>query len=171
MILRELELTDERAFYQMLENWDDSPGFSMAFGLVEGLKFSSYLQILEDMKHDKTVPFKLVPMTGLFAFEGDVIIGKVNFRHRLNDYLLNVGGHIGYGVLAAYRGKGYATSMLKDTLVYARNFGLERVLLTCDENNLASEKVILKNGGIFESFFDPKDGSSKKKRFWIPLLK
>ncbi len=67
------------------------------------------------MKHEETVPFKLVPATGLFAFEGDVIVGKVNFRHRLNDFLLNVGGHIGYGVLPEFRGKGYASQMLKDS--------------------------------------------------------
>ena len=171
MILRELELKDEAAFYKMLDGWDDSPGFSMTFGLVEGLKFTSYLQILEEMKHEETVPFKLVPMTGLFAFEGDVIVGKVNFRHRLNDFLFNVGGHIGYGVLTEFRGQGYATRMLKETLIYARNFGLDRVLVTCDENNIASEKVILNNGGILENLYDPKDGGAKKKRFWIDLAK
>lgn len=169
MILRELEARDEAAFYKMLKGWDNAPGFSMTFGYVEGMKFTDYLQAQQEMKHEKTVPFKLVPATGLFAFEGEVIVGKVNFRHRLNEFLLNVGGHIGYGVLPEFRGKGYASQMLKDTLGFARNMGLDRVLVTCDENNLPSEKVILKNGGVFENMFDPNDGNPKKKRFWITL--
>lgn len=169
MILRELTLKDEKAFWDMMKAWDNSPGFSMAFGLVEGIKFSSYLEILEDMKDQSKIPSNHVPSSALFAFEGDVIVGKVNFRHCLNDFLLNVGGHIGYGVISEYRNKGYASKMLAGALEKARGMGIDRVLITCDETNFASEKVILKNGGVFENTFDPKDGSSKKKRFWVEL--
>ena len=119
--------------------------------------------------------FSLIPgkilkaSTAYYAFLGDEIVGKVNLRHSLNDRLINVGGHIGYGVVTAHRGKGIATEMLRQTLIHCRAMQLKRVLLTCDEDNLASARVIEANGGIFENFFDPKDGSSRKKRYWIEL--
>ena len=139
----------------------------MLFGLVEGMRFESYLELLEDMKVRALPGF--VTSTALFGFVGDEIVGKVNFRHELNEKLMKVGGHIGYGVVSAHRGKGYASEMLKQTLAFACQLGLERVLITCDEANFASSKVIEKNGGIFENYYDPMDGTSKKKRYWIQL--
>lgn len=167
LILRELKKTDEAAFKLLIEAWEDSPGFNMLFGLVEGMRFESYLSVLEDMKVRALPGF--VTSTALFGFVGEEIVGKVNFRHSLNEKLLKVGGHIGYGVVSEHRGKGYASEMLRQTLALARLQGLDRVLITCDENNVASYKVIEKNGGVFENFFDPMDGSSKKKRYWIDL--
>lgn len=167
LVLRELSAEDEAAFRLLIDAWEESPGFNMLFGLVEGMRFESYLKILNEMKHDALPGF--VTSTALFAFVGSEIIGKVNFRHSLNEKLMKVGGHIGYGVVSEHRGKGYASEMLKQTLSIALQHGLERVLITCDEDNVASAKVIEKNGGIFESFFDPMDGTSKKKRYWIKL--
>lgn len=167
MILRELVSADEAAFEAMLDAWDGAPGFSIAFGLLEDSSFSSYLNLLKDSKQGVNLPEGHVPSTALFAFIGNEIVGKVNLRHHLNPFLEKVGGHIGYGVLPLHRGKGYATHMLKLTLDYCRSMGLLRVLLTCDENNTASVRVIERNGGILENIYDPMNGSSKKKRYWI----
>jgi predicted acetyltransferase len=167
LVLRELMPSDEAAFRLLIEAWEDSPGFNMLFGLVEGMRFEIYLKVLEDMKQDALPGF--VTSTALFGFVGDEIVGKVNFRHALNEKLTKVGGHIGYGVVSEHRGKGYASEMLRQTLEIARKTGLDKVLITCDEDNVASYKVIEKHGGIFESFYDPMDGSSKKKRYWINL--
>lgn len=169
MILRELEAGDEAAFESMLEAWDDAPGFSIAFGLLEDSPFISYLRLLREAKAGINLPEGHVPSTALFAFVGGEIVGKVNLRHRLNSHLEKVGGHIGYGVMPLHRGKGIATEMLKQTLECCRKMGLQKVLLTCDENNYASMKVIEKNGGVLENLYDPNNGTPKKCRYWIEL--
>lgn len=167
MILRELELQDQEAFEVLLDSWDGATGFNMLFGLIAGLDFGAYLKILHESKEGRNLPSGHVPSTALFAFVGNEIVGKVSIRHSLNDHLEKVGGHIGYGVLPNHRSKGFASLMLQESLKYCQGLGLNKVLVTCDESNMASTKVIVNNGGILENIYDPKDGSSKKMRFWI----
>ena len=169
LILRELTPPDEKAFEKMLDEWDDSPGFNMLYGLVEGISFSTYLKMTAEMKDEKKVSKPHVPGTNLYAFIGNEIVGKVVVRHRLNDTLRLVGGHVGYGVLAQHRSKGYASLMLKGALDYCRSLGLKEVLVTCDETNLPSARVIEKNGGVLENIHNPKNGGTPKKRYWISL--
>jgi predicted acetyltransferase len=167
MILRELEFKDQEAFGVLLDNWDGAAGFNMLFGIIAEMNFQGYLDILRESKEGLNLPVGHVPSTALFGFVGNEIVGKVSIRHYLNDHLEKVGGHIGYGVLPAHRSKGFASMMLKDSLKYCKGLGLSKVLVTCDESNSASVKVIVKNGGILENVYDPKDGSSNKMRFWI----
>lgn len=169
MILRELELGDEVAFESMLDAWDGAPGFSLAFGLLEDASFAAYLSFLKDSRDGVDLTQGHVPSSSLFAFIGNEIVGKVSIRHELNPHLEKVGGHIGYGVLPLHRGKGYASVMLKLALDYCRRLGFKRVLLTCDETNKASARVIEKNGGVLENVYDPNNGTSKKCRYWIEL--
>lgn len=93
-------------------------------------------------------------------------MGAVNIRHRLNEKLLNSGGHIGYGIRPSERRMGYASVLLALTLEITRDMGLNKVLLVCDKGNLASEKTILKNGGQFESEYVEENGNVVR-RFWI----
>jgi len=169
MILRELELTDEQAFYKMLDDWDGDSGLSIAFSLLEDSSFLSYLSFLnESKKNDQISNEGAVPSSSLFAFIDNEIVGKVNVRHRLNTSLEIAGGHLGFGVLPLKRGLGYATEMLRLSLEYCRSLGLKRVLLTCDETNIPSRNVILKNGGVLEDL--PKfNNSGAKLRYWIDL--
>lgn len=167
MILRELELKDQQAFLELLDNWDGASGFNMLYGLIAEMDFSSYLNILHESKEGINLPEGNVASTSLFAFKGSEIIGKVSIRHWLNQHLENAGGHIGFGVLPNFRRQGYASQMLKESLLYCQKLGLKKVLITCDETNVSSAKVIEKNGGVFEDFFDPKDSSPRKMRFWI----
>jgi predicted acetyltransferase len=169
LILRELDHHDEKAFEKLLEDWDESPGFNMLFGLLEGMSFSRFLKICEDMKDESKVSGEAVPGTSLYAFVDGEIVGKVSVRHKLNESLKNVGGHIGYGVVLNHRGKGHATIMLKEALTYCSTLGLSKVLLTCDDTNLASIRVIEKNGGVFEKLFDPKNGGTLKRHYWITI--
>ncbi|RPF53188.1 GNAT family N-acetyltransferase [Aquisalibacillus elongatus] len=100
--------------------------------------------------------------------DDDYIVGSCNMRHELNDKLLEIGGHVGYGVRPTERGKGYATVMLKKCLEHLRTLGVKKALVTCNNENAGSKKVILKNGGIQDESFVEEDGTIVN-RFWINL--
>lgn len=95
------------------------------------------------------------------------IIGMIDIRHILNDFLLKSGGHIGYSVRKSERNKGYAKKMLSLALKKCSEFGIENVLVTCSKDNIASVKTILANGGILENevIIDGKE----KQRYWIEI--
>lgn len=169
IVLRELNLNDEVSFSSLLDDWDDAEGFNMLFGLIEGLSFQSFIDLCQEMKKEDPLMPKRVPVTSLYAFEGNVIVGKVSIRHRLNEKLLNVGGNIGYGVLPQYRGRGVASEILSQALEYCRALNLDKVLITCDEKNEASKKVIVKNGGVLKDYFQSQSTHHRKCRFWIEV--
>jgi predicted acetyltransferase len=111
-----------------------------------------------------------VPSTFLFAFAGPRIVGRVAIRHELNDSLLRIGGHIGYAVLPVFRRRGYATEILRQSIVIAcQEFGLTRVLLTCDDDNIGSIRTIEKNGGVLENLVTGPDVTAPKRRYWIAV--
>lgn len=161
MILRELTVDDEKAFHIMLDEWDDSSGFNFLFGLVSDLSFEKFLSLMEDLKQGKNLLPSEVPTTSLYAFVDDAIVGKVSIRHSLNPHFEKTAGHIGYGVVDKYRGRGYGSKMLAQALLMAKDLGLSRVLLVCAEDNLASIKIIQENKGVLEFT------SEKRSRFWI----
>lgn len=107
----------------------------------------------------------LVPGTTFLYMIDDEVIGIINIRHCLNEYLLNIGGHIGYSIHPNYRNKGYATIMLKEALKFCREWEITPVLVTCDKDNIASRKTIEKCGGVFENEYIDKDETIL--RFWI----
>ncbi len=93
--------------------------------------------------------------------EEDTYLGSIALRHELTDFLLEQGGHIGYYVRPSARGQGHAGTALRQTLEIAHEMGLERVLLTCDEDNAASRAVIERAGGEYE------DTRAGKRRYWV----
>lgn len=97
------------------------------------------------------------------------IVGMLQVRHTLNDYLLHYGGHIGYSVRPDERRKGYASWMLAQALDYCRSLGLTRVLITCRDTNEASRRTILKAGGVYESTEHEPDRNEDLERYWITL--
>ncbi|MPM89903.1 hypothetical protein SDC9_137018 [bioreactor metagenome] len=95
------------------------------------------------------------------------ILGAINIRHYLNDYLLNYGGHIGYGIRPSERKKGYASLMLSLALSVAKELGINKALITCDKDNLGSARTIMKNGGVLEN--EVAEGERITQRYWIEL--
>jgi len=85
--------------------------------------------------------------------EDSKIIGMINIRLTLNDYLREEGGHIGYCIRPSERKKGYGTSMLRDTLSFCKKIGLCDILVTCDKINTASALVVKNCGGSLISEF------------------
>ncbi len=119
----------------------------------------------------ETVPDGLVPATQyIFVRESDdKIIGMLQIRHYLNDFLEKYGGHIGYSVAPSERRKGYATQMLQIGLNKCKELGIYKVLITCDDDNEASRKTILNNGGVYESTVYEPDEGVNLQRYWIEL--
>lgn len=99
--------------------------------------------------------------------EDEKIVGIIQIRHTLNEYLLNFGGHIGDSVRPSERKKGYATEMIRLSLEECRKMNIERVLMTCDKENIASRKSIQNNGGVIENEV-LKEGKIVQ-RLWIEL--
>lgn len=94
------------------------------------------------------------------------IIGFVNLRHELNDYLLKYGGHIGGSVRPSERKKGYGSEQLKICIKYCKELGIDDVLITCKDWNIASKTSIMKVGGKFENVETDKDGNNLE-RYWV----
>ena len=137
----------------------------------EGMPFSRYIEVLAERERGVNLPPDHVPSTFLFAFNGQRIVGRVAIRHRLNDGLLRVGGHIGYVVVPEFRRQGYAATILRLALRIARDsLGIQRVLVTCDDDNIGSIRTIEKNGGVLEDVVSGPDLDRPKRRYWIDAL-
>jgi predicted acetyltransferase len=108
-----------------------------------------------------------VHATYWWIVEQDTYLGAISLRHRLNDFLLRAGGHIGYGVRPAARGRGVATWALGAALRHAYQRGIQQVLVTCDDTNVPSARTIERNGGVLETVCDTELG--RTRRYWITL--
>lgn len=113
----------------------------------------------------------LVPATQFLTIrESDNrLVGMLQIRHCFNAYLEKFGGHIGYSIRPDERRKGYAGEQLRLALPYCRQLGLERVLITCTEENEGSRKTILKNGGVYENTVHEPNRNVNLERYWINL--
>jgi predicted acetyltransferase len=109
----------------------------------------------------------LVPATHLWAVSEEQFVGRISIRHELNDALRVEGGHIGYDTVPSFRGRGVATEMLREALPLARALGLTEVLLTCDDTNAASIRVIERNGGSLRETKALGTDRPLKRYYWI----
>jgi predicted acetyltransferase len=142
-------------------------GFTFGLGLGPGMAWDTYLKMLGDHRAGVNLPADLVPATFLVAGVAGEIVGRSSIRHELNDMLLREGGHIGYCVLPAYRRRGYATEILRQSLIIARAVGVGRALVVCDEGNTGSRAVIEACGGQLESVVEITAHQPRKRRYWI----
>ncbi len=163
------EYTDQiweyRARFQ--ESQEDSGGCG---SLLDCESVEEWLAETRALSRPETCPEGRVPADLYLAVRtsDNRLVGMIDLRHHIDHPILGTwGGHIGYSVHPDERRKGYATRMLALNLENARKLGLERVMVTCDDDNLASEKTIVKNGGVYEKDV-PVDGCMVK-RFWIEL--
>ncbi|ATV59447.1 GNAT family N-acetyltransferase [Fusobacterium pseudoperiodonticum] len=168
LVKPDLSYADEIIKYKE-ESLKESPLINGSAGLDRLSSIEIWLEELKKRSCEDTVPEGLVPSsTYLGVREKDnYIVGMIDIRHYLNEYLTQAGGHIGYGVRKTERNKGYAKQMLKLALEKCKELKIKRVLITCDEDNIASEKVILSANAKLEDIRNV-DGENKK-RFWIDL--
>lgn len=130
-----------------------------------------YIKICAEYEDTTTVPSHLVPATQFFFIRksDNKLVGMIQIRHRFNDYLEKYTGHIGYSVRPSERRKGYAKEMLRMTLPFCREIGIDKVMITCIDGNIGSEKTILANGGVYEYTIHEPNENKDLKRFWITL--
>lgn len=131
--------------------------------------YDNWLVNMHNRHTGKNLPDGFVRENFYLCYENGKMIGVFNLKFELTEFLLNFGGHIGYAVRPTERNRGLATQMLSKGIELSREFGLKRVLCVCDDDNIASETVIIKNGGVFENeMFDPAEKVTVK-RYWIEL--
>jgi predicted acetyltransferase len=148
---------------QACGEWDITPA-------VLGERFDILIQDLVAARDPRTAPPDVLPYTDYWLFDDGVWIGLLTLRPRITDELLRRGGHIGYVIRPSRRRQGYGTALLRRGLEQAKAMGLTRVLLTCDDTNLGSRKVIEANGGQLEDVVQINADVPPVRRYWITLV-
>lgn len=168
-MLKLIKLTEEykEQLNEMMEEWWYSGEKIVPYAIrkKDYHNFDEYIESLEEKDESN----ERVPDSTFFCLdtENNTFVGAVNIRHYLNESLLLNGGHIGDGVRPSRRREGIATKMIAMALEECKKLGLNKVLMVCDKENIASRRTIEKNGGILENEVEV-DGVIEQ-RFWIDL--
>lgn len=162
--LRPISLNDGNDIYEMIQ--EIGPEENGFLNLGHGISLSEFPDFL--LKHYNfskgiNIPPEFVPQILYWLYIDSKPVGIGKLRPRLNEALFKIGGHIGYAIRPSERGKGFANLILKELLTQAKIKGVERVLLTVDEDNMFSRKAIEYNNGILENI---EEGEC---RYWITL--
>ncbi|MDV3426204.1 MAG: GNAT family N-acetyltransferase [Bacillota bacterium] len=162
---------EKSAFEYIREFLDYNSEINGTGGLNRYDNYDEWLQKLERDLDIPNIPEGRVPANTYFFVRtaDNKIVGMINIRHKLNDFLFNEGGHIGYSIRPLERKKGYGTMMLKLGLKKCRELKLKKVLITCDKENIGSAKVIQNNNGILENESYSQTFSAVVQRYWIAL--
>ena len=170
MKLIEPTLELESEFFAVVEEFKtEGRDIINGIGSIEVENFTDSVQKAKNHVKGIGLPEGWVPASTYWLICQNRIVGTCNLRHELNDFLREFGGHVGFSVRPSERGKGYGTQMLELLLEKAQELGIERVLVTCDDNNIASAQVIEKNGGKLENEVVSKDSGQMVLRYWIDL--
>ena len=163
LVLRPPRPSDEAALVALHEELR-AEGFDV---LMTDGSFADFLEKTRREASGTDLPEGRVRSDFLVADVDGAVVGRVSVRHELNDFLLAEGGHVGYGVGRAHRRRGYATEMLRQSVVRLAALGVDRVLVTCDEDNVGSARAIEANGGVLENVVEVGEGRPRKRRYWI----
>ncbi|GAC1390750.1 MAG: GNAT family N-acetyltransferase [Ktedonobacteraceae bacterium] len=131
--------------------------------------FGDFVQRLREQADPTKFKPGRVPNWVFWLIDGDDYIGRLILRTGLNEHLLQMGGNIGYEIRPSRRRQGYGKIILTYGLDRAKDFGLKRVLLTCDEDNLGSRRIIESHGGMLENIIEVEQWPAKVCRYWIQL--
>ena len=163
LTLRPPTLHDEAALRAMHEQLAAE---DFTFLLAQG----TWSEILAQVRREadgRDLPADRVRADFLVAEADGVPVGRVSIRHELTPFLREVGGHVGYAVAPPFRGRGHATEILRQSVDRLHGLGVERALVTCDDDNVASAATIERCGGVLEDVRIPPGGGMPKRRYWI----
>jgi len=157
-------------FRQEILDSDDKDKFAGCGTLEICSSAKEWIENCKLISNKDTCPISKVPSNVYIAvrINDNKIVGIIDLRHHIDHPILSSwGGHIGYYVRPNERKKSYGKEMLRLNLINAQKLGIKKVLITCNQNNIASEKTIISNGGIFETLITV--GEELMKRYWITL--
>lgn len=174
MALKLIKLTREyeKQLGEMIDEWKADQELNLTDRSPRAIFRNDYHDFdayLADLDHE-TAADGWVPDSVFFLLDTDRdrLIGAAHLRHCLNDSLRITGGHIGDGIRPTERGKGYGTELVRLALLECKKRGINKVLMTCAKNNIASAKTIVRNGGVLENEVVNEEGSIEQ-RYWISL--
>ena len=169
-----VRLTNEykEQLFEMLEEWKKdiiANHTDMSPWKIWANYFHDFDYYIHNLDTKEESPNGWVPDTTLFCLDKDrnIFVGAVNIRHYLNDALLKTGGHIRDGIRPSERRKGYATAMIALALDECKKLGINKVLMCCNKENIASAKSIINNGGTLEN--EVEEEGHIVQRYWIQL--
>jgi predicted acetyltransferase len=166
LILRRLAIEDEPQIRAAVEEFETDGGH-WSYRYRPDLSWPDYVELVHGWEHGIDLPEDFVEHAELVAVVDGDIVGRTSVRFVLNEFLRTIGGHIGYAVRPAFRRRGHATEILRQSLDIAHEHGISPVLVTCDVDNVGSRRVIEANGGVLEGIFDAEPGLPRKRRYWI----
>lgn len=169
LVLIEPSKDFKNQYIEMIEEWKEIDEKMVPFVLrFDYEDFDSFLDRIKNLRDNLIEDERTVNSSTLWLVEDKVrIVGAVNIRHKLNSYLMEIGGHIGYGIRPTSRRRGYATEILNQALRHAKTLGITRALVTCDKDNVGSARTIIKNNGVLDS--EAVINGVEIQRYWIEI--
>ena len=147
LILRRLELRDEADITAAVAEFEAEKRM-WSYRYRPDLDWPAYVDLVHGWEDGRELPEGFVSNADLVAEVDGVVVGRSSLRFELNDFLRTLGGHIGYAVRPQFRGRGYAKEILRQSAGLLRRRGIDPILVTCDDDNHASARVIESNGGV-----------------------
>lgn len=161
---------DKENWINYLEEYISYTPDAEPLGCGLDFNYEEWLQKVTNERKGINLKNNRVPGTVYFLINNGRIVGHTCIRHSLgNDYLSTYGGNIGLGVRPSERKNGYATKMLELALVKCKELGLDKVMITCREDNIGSARTIEKNGGILEDIVFIEEQDANYKKYWIDI--
>ena len=151
---------------------EDGEGYYMINTATARADPAGHVKRLQEMEHGSNLPEGWVPMSTRWLIDDNQgttgrVVGEARIRHALSPPLEIEGGHVGYFIHPELRGRGYGNAILALALGELARMGVERVLVTCNADNLRSRRVIERNGGAFDRYTTSPKSGKQVMRYWI----
>lgn len=159
----------KKSYLKAVEEGKDEVGVTVLRKPKENEPFEEFVKNIRSEARGLNLPEGWVPASEFWLIDNDEFIGRVSIRHTLTDHLLKIGGHIGYWIRPSKRNMGYGKKILKLALSEAKNLRILKILVTCDDTNTGSCKIIESNGGILEDIVENDKDNPPKRRYWITI--
>ena len=168
MYLKLPTIEDKEKWIDFIKEYREDNPIARPLGYSLDMDYESWLKKIIDNHNEINLHDSRIGTSSYFVMVDDKIVGDVTIRHNIDNYYLSLyGGHIGYATRPSERNKGYGTKMLELALEKCLELGIDNVMVTCREDNIASAKVIENNHGVLSEIVEVPAEKSKFKKYWI----